>query len=335
MLLYKNFWMKSNILKQKLSEELIINKYLSRLNFNKVGTYNFKNDASYVKLNKNRKFVITTDSISENIDFFKDDDPKSIACKIITSNLSDLSSMGAMPYAYSLNLFLPKYVDQVWLRKFTNELYKIQKKYSFYLLGGDLSSSKTLKISSTFFGISKYNKVISQNKVKSNQDIWITGNLGDSYVGLQIIKKKIDVKVSKIKNYFINKYYYPKPCMIGSELSRHVTSMIDISDGFVGDLKKMLNNKYGAMIDFNSLPVSLNTKKLLNRKIFKKKYIFNTGDNYELIIVSNKEKRNKILKIAKKNKIKISLVGKISNKFGISDDSNNTLDIPKEFDHFR
>ena len=37
-----------------------------------------------------------------NIDFFKNDDPKSIAQKITTVNLSDLSSMGAKPYCYTL-----------------------------------------------------------------------------------------------------------------------------------------------------------------------------------------------------------------------------------------
>ena len=326
--------MKKLNLNKNISEEYIINNYLRKLNFNKNGTYNFKNDAAFVRFNKNKKIVVTNDSISESIDFFKGDDPKSIANKIVTINLSDLSSMGVMPYAYTLNLILPTYVDDYWLSKFTNELLKLQNKYNFYLLGGDLSKSNRLHISSTFIGLSKTNHVVSQSLMNLNYDIWITGNLGDSYIGLQILKKNINIKNIKIKKYFLKKYYYPKPCMLGYRLSKYVSSMKDVSDGFIGDLNKMLNNKYGAKINFNNIPISSNSIKIIKKGLVEKKNIFNSGDNYKQIIISNSKYRNKIINIAKKDKVKITLVGKTINKKGIFDDSNKTLNIPKEFDHF-
>ena len=179
--------MKQKYLKYNFSEHLVINKYLSILNFNKKGTYNFKNDAAYIQLHKTKKLVVTSDSISENLDFFKGDDPKSIANKITTVNISDLSAMGANPYCYVLNIFIPKYIDTEWFKIFTNELFKIQKKYNFYLIGGDLSKSNNLSISSTFFGFNNLNRIVKQNYLNLNDDIWITGNLGDSYIGLQIL----------------------------------------------------------------------------------------------------------------------------------------------------
>ena len=79
------------LIKNNLSEKLIINKYFKKLNFKKKGTFNFENDGAYLELkNKNYKLTVTTDNISENIDFFYDDDPKSIAQKITTVNLSDI-----------------------------------------------------------------------------------------------------------------------------------------------------------------------------------------------------------------------------------------------------
>ena len=114
--------MKKKIIKNKLTENFIINNYLKKLNLKKEGTFNFENDAGYLKLKKNKKLVITSDSISENIDFFKKDNPRSIAQKITTINLSDLSAMGVNPYAYSLNLFLPNYINHNWLNEFTKEL---------------------------------------------------------------------------------------------------------------------------------------------------------------------------------------------------------------------
>lgn len=324
--------MKKKLTNKKISENLIIDQYLSILNFNKKGTYNFKNDAAYIQFKKNKKIVITSDSISENIDFFKNDDPKSIARKILTINLSDLSAMGATPHSYLLNIFIPKYIDTSWFKIFTAELLRIQKKYKFYLLGGDLSSSKELSISATFLGLSEYNKIVSQNLVSINDDIWITGNIGDSFVGLQILKKKIKVK-KNVKSYFLKKYLYPKPFMHGVKFTKYAQSMKDISDGFVGDLSKMLNGKYGAKINTDIVPLSSNLKKIYNNS-FINKNILNSGDNYDLIIISNKKYRKKILNIAKKNNLKITLVGKVTKNLQIVNDSNKPLNIHREYDHF-
>ena len=82
-------------LSDQLSEKVIINSLLKKLNFNKKGTFNFENDAAYLSIAKNYKTIVTTDSIAENIDFFYNDPPESIAQKLVCVNLSDLSSMGS------------------------------------------------------------------------------------------------------------------------------------------------------------------------------------------------------------------------------------------------
>ena len=88
--------MKKKLLNNSISESLIIDRYLSKLHFKKKGTFEFKNDAAYIKLSKNKKLIVTSDSISEDLDFFRYDNPKSIASKITAINLSDLSAMGAI-----------------------------------------------------------------------------------------------------------------------------------------------------------------------------------------------------------------------------------------------
>ena len=88
------------LIKNNLSEKIIIDNYLKKLNFNKKGTFNFENDGAYLYINNNYKLAITSDTISEGIDFFSNDDPKSIAQKITTINLSDIFAMGAIPHSY-------------------------------------------------------------------------------------------------------------------------------------------------------------------------------------------------------------------------------------------
>ena len=110
-------------LSDQLSEKVIINTLLKRLNFNKKGTFNFENDAAYLNIAKNYKTIVTTDSITENIDFFYNDPPESVAQKLVCVNLSDLSAMGSVPLAYTLNLSLNSKININWLKRFTNRLF--------------------------------------------------------------------------------------------------------------------------------------------------------------------------------------------------------------------
>ena len=47
------------------------------------------------------------------------------------------------------------------------------------------------KLSFTITSVGFSDKIVFRNKAKLNDDIYVTGNLGDSYVGLKILKKKL------------------------------------------------------------------------------------------------------------------------------------------------
>ena len=69
---------------------------------------------------------------------------------------------------------------------------KEQKKYSITLSGGDTVFSNKLSFTITSIGFSK--KIVYRNKAKINDDIYVTGDLGDSFIGLKILKKKDFIK---------------------------------------------------------------------------------------------------------------------------------------------
>ena len=319
---------------KKISEDYIINKFLRKLNFNKIESFNFSNDAAFLKILKNKQLIVTNDTILESIDFFKDDPPDSIANKIITCNLSDISSMGAYPYAYTLSLCLPKNIKGNWLKKFTNKLLFLQKKYNFFLVGGDLSKSNKIIISSNFFGFVPKGKILQRSRAKINDDIWVTGNIGESSIGLLLKKKKI--KINKIyKNYFINKYLYPKHSTFGEKIYNHASSAIDISDGFYGDLQNLIKTRnIGASINSNLIPFSYKVKKLIKDKKINIDFLLSSGDDYELIFTANPKKTSLIEKLSTKNNIKITKVGKIIRKKGIFLNNRQIKVISKSFQHF-
>ena len=301
--------------KKKLTEKLIINKLLKKLNFKKTSTYNFQNDGSKIKYPSKKELIVSQDTLVENVHFFKNDTPESIALKSIRTNLSDILSMGGKPLSYTMSISINNTIDYYWIKQFTNSLYKEQKKHNFYLLGGDIVNSKTLSITITIFGLVKKGKLILRSGSKNNDDIWVTGEIGNSYIGLQILKNKITIKKKKIKDYFLKHYFFPSPpLVISQKLFKFMNSAIDISDGFIGDLEKLtLNNSKGALIYVKNIPFSKYSKELINNKIIKIENILSGGDDYQLLFTSKKIYRNKISHLSKKFKCKVSLVGEVNN----------------------
>ena len=53
-------------------------------------------------------------------------------------------------------------------------------------------------------GFSK--KIVYRNNAKTNDEIYVTGNIGNSFIGLQVLKKKIKVNRKDYK-YFLNEFY--------------------------------------------------------------------------------------------------------------------------------
>ena len=317
-----------------LFEKDIIYRYLKKLNFQKKETYNFKNDGAFLKKKKNKEIVVTNDTILESVDFFKFDDPESVAQKIITYNLSDLSAMGAAPYSYTLSLSLPKWISKDWINRFTKKLLFLQKKYQFFLLGGDIAKSKEIVISANFYGYIQKNLIIKREFPKIGDTIWVTGNIGESHIGL-LLKKKLLFLNQLYQKYFFNKYLYPEPCMIGSKIKKFSTSAIDISDGFYGDLSKLFDKKkLGADIMFLQIPFSKKVKHLLKNNFINANSLLSGGDDYELIFTTPSKDDNKILTISKKNKCKISKVGRIIGKKGIYMDGKKIMNSRQSFQYF-
>jgi len=316
-----------------LSENEIIYRHLRKLNFDHKESFNFKNDGALIKKKRNAEIIVTNDIITESIDFFKDDAADSVAQKIMTCNLSDLSSMGAIPYSYTLSLSIPKGISREWISVFVNKLLYLQKKYKVFLLGGDICKSSKICISANFFGYAKKKLILLREFPKIGEDIWVTGNIGESYLGLQIKKKKL--KVNKLfKKYYINKYLFPKPCMIGEKIAKVSKYGIDISDGFLGDLSKLLGNKLGADISLSNIPFSANTNSLIKDNKINPISLLNGGDDYELIFTTPIKNDKIIRKIGINSRVKITKIGRIVDKKGIIIDNKKLTKSKNSYQYF-
>ena len=287
----------------------LINKYFSKLSKNNKGSLRLNDDVFF---NKSKKLVISVDTYTQGIHFIDFKKPDLVIKKIIRSSISDLICKGVKPLYYFISGSGNKKTFYVTsLKKISKTINQEQKKYKIFLCGGDTVLSNKLSFSITSVGFSK--KIVPRNNAKLGDDIYVTGNLGDSYAGLKILKKSININ-KNLKKYFINKYYLPNhhPELINKLLSFANTS-IDISDGLITDLEKLINKqRLSYKLFFDKIPISKNLEKLIKLKKFNKKHFFSKGDDYQILFTANSPKSRIISKIAKSTGIRISKIGKIT-----------------------
>jgi thiamine-monophosphate kinase len=293
----------------KLNETSIIKKYFKPLIFKNTNSLNLKDDIYFDKKNN---ISFSTDTYVENIHFLNSRDPKYFVKKIFRSSISDIFCKGLKPITYFLNLSLKK-TSSKWLKSFTSELKRESKKYKIFLGGGDLTKSKTLSISISVLANSK-KKPILRSGAKIKDDIYISGNLGDSYLGLLVSLRKINL--GKFNKYFEKAFLEPKlPIKFSTNLYKFASSSIDISDGLIKDLSSLCDSsKCGAKIFFKDIPFSKNaTRNIINQKI-KAMDIFSKGDDYQLLFTASRKNRKIIISTAKRTFTKITRVGTIISK---------------------
>ena len=306
-----------------MNEFEIIKKYLKPLTQNNKAALELKDDIFF---NYKNKIVLSLDTYVEGVDFINSKKPKLFLKKVLRSALSDLYAKGVKPKNYFLSFSVKKnIISKTWLSSVKNVLFKEQKKYDISLSGGDISSSSQFIITVIVLGYSNF-KPILRDGAKKNDDIYLTGNLGNSFIGLCVIKKKINL--GKYNNFFKNHYYEPKiQHKFSNHLNQIASSSIDLSDGLHQDLSHICrNSKFGATININSLPLSNIVKSLLKQKRLNLFKIFSRGDDYQILFTSHKKNRSKIARLSKLTGTKVTRIGFIKKKRKI-DFLNNGIKI--------
>ena len=286
----------------------IINSFFSKIAKKNKSALDLNDDVFF---DKKKGIVISVDTYIMGNHFLDFKFPDLVIKKILRSSISDLICKGVKPKFY----FISGSGNKNTFTK--NNLFKIskslkaeQKKFDIKLCGGDTTFSNKLSFTITSVGYS--NKIIYRNKAKLNDDIYVTGNLGDSYLGLQILKKKLKIN-NKKGSFFINKYYQPElPLRLTKLFFKFANTSIDISDGLIDDLKKMINRQnLSFCLNAQKIPVSQNLFTIIKTKKLKKINLISNGDDYQILFTADSKKSGIIRNTSKSLGIKITKIGKI------------------------
>ena len=136
-------------------------------------------------------------------------------------------------------------------------------------------------------------------------------NLGNLFMK----NKDYQNAVNSFKNALLNnpkddetRYNY----VLAKELLKFANSSIDVSDGLIDDLKKMLNKqKLSYKILEEKIPISKNLHNYLKTNNLKKSNFISNGDDYQILFTAGVDKSRIIESTSKKLGIKISKIGKI------------------------
>jgi thiamine-monophosphate kinase len=285
-------------------------------------------DTAVIKFDKKHYLLLTTDTLVEddhfNIKWFK---PEQIGIKAIESNVSDIASMGGFPKYALISLVLTKDTSVDFVNKLYNGINKSSKKYKISIIGGNITSGKKISITITLVGLVENKNLCLRGSAKVNDLILVTGNLGASRAGLELLRNK---KTGKSINYYLN----PKSKLnIGRKLSNFINAMEDVSDGLASEILNICSeSKVGAIIYKDLIPLDENTisdAKKVNKNAYD--YALYGGEDYELVFTINKNNLKKL------KGINYIVVGKIlPKKQGIYLlDKNKKKKLKYGYEHFK
>jgi thiamine-monophosphate kinase len=269
-----------------------------------------------------------------------------IGYKTLASNLSDIASMGGIPRFFLVSVAFPSEIKISEFRALYQGMKSLAKKTGVVLIGGDTSASKKgLFLNISMVGEVEPRVLVSRSGAKPNDRIFVTGNLGDSAAGLEILTRKRYTKNAKhlqpeLK--LIQRHLIPFPRIEeGRELALNClpSAMIDLSDGLATDLGHICEESgVGAFIEVESLPISKALQTYCSKiKRSPISFALTGGEDYELLFSVPKSKVSRMKSLCQKKGVKITEIGEIISKKGMWIQTRKGLTLLKErgFEHFQ
>lgn len=281
-------------------------------------------DAAVIDPGTDEYLLVSTDMLVEGVHFDLSYAPlKHLGYKAVAVNVSDIAAMNGTPRQITVsvglsNRFSVEAIDELYAGiQAACEAYKVD------LVGGDTSASRSgLVISVTAIGVVQKDKIAYRSGAKPNDIICVTGDLGASYMGLQLLERE---KREFLENPDMQPQLEDKVYLVGRQLKPEArtdivyelqdagvvpTSMIDISDGLASEILHLCNQSgMGAQVFEENIPIADETFLTADEfKVSPLTIALNGGEDYELLFTIQQSDYEKI-----KNSPHISFVGFMTN----------------------
>lgn len=267
-----------------LSEDDLIARFFAP--WASADAFALKDDAALATAPAGCELVVTVDALVAGVHFFSDDPPAAIAKKALRVNLSDLAAKGADPRGFLLALSLPQGWTADWLEAFSRGLREDADLYACPLLGGDTTRTPgPLTLSITALGATPAGAMVKRFTARPGDRLFVTGTIGDAALGLACRMRDVAGLDAAARAYLEDRYLSPRPRVAGAAAMRaHARAGMDVSDGFVGDLAKMMRaSGCGARVELARVPFSEPARAAMALEPALRETALTGGDDYELL----------------------------------------------------
>jgi thiamine-monophosphate kinase len=242
--------------------------------------------------------VVTTDAIVEGVHFRAEDPIDLIAKKALRVNISDIAAKGAKPTGALLTLIWPNHRSAGEIGAFARGLGEDLKFYDIALLGGDTTSTPgPLTVSITLFGEPLSARTPSRADAKPGDDVWITGTLGDAWLGFEALSGAWPEASESHRNAVVARYQLPQPRVVFAPMiAAHARASMDVSDGLIADARKLAAAS-GVQLRLSaaSMPLSEAARAWVrDERVATFGRLLNWGDDYEILFTADPSVRSKI-----------------------------------------
>ncbi|MGH7602839.1 MAG: thiamine-phosphate kinase [Gemmatimonadaceae bacterium] len=230
-------------------------------------------DAAIVRVPEGEQLVVTTDTSVEGVHFRREWlSHFEIGYRATAAALSDLAAMAARPLGIVIALTLPE-ADRHEARALAVGIRDGASAVLCPIVGGDLSSGKTLSLTVTALGSAV--RPLARSGAKAGQRVYVTGHLGGPAAALLAWRAGKEPAAAD-RARFANPVPRIEPAI--GLAQRGATSAIDISDGLIADLGHIAAaSKVRIEIDADLIPHVDGVSGL---------EASNSGEEYEIVVTS-------------------------------------------------
>ncbi len=240
-------------------------------------------DAAVVRLGDRCDCVVTTDLLTDGVDFdLARDAARRVGRKALAVNLSDLAAMAARPLAAVIALALPRQGGLRIAQELYEGLLPLAEQYGVAIAGGDTNSwDAPLAISITLFGTPGPTGPLLRSGAKPGDRILVTGSFGGSILGRHF---DFEPRVNEA-------------LLLASRYDLHAG--IDVSDGLSLDLSRLSSaSGCGALVQLDQIPIAEAARELaaqLGDGRTPLDHALADGEDFELILAVPAAEADRIL----------------------------------------
>lgn len=198
------------------------------------------------------RLAFTTDTLMESVDFERSYFPGAdLGWKALAVNVSDIAAMGGTPATALATLCLPADTSVGFVQEIATGMAAAAREWGVRVVGGDLSRADRVSLGVALLGSVDRPRLRSGALV--GDAICVTGRFGGSRGGLELLRNDAGAT-----GYLVERHRRPRARLREAValVPFDVTAMIDVSDGCVIDLSRLLRaSEVGCAVDPGAVPV--------------------------------------------------------------------------------